>query len=356
MQILTWLTTRTRDINNKPEIRYTKPIYIMSSTQKPIGIFYEHPEWFKPLFAELERRNLPYARINAAEHRFNPADTEVPFSIVINRMSSSAYLRDHVQGIFHTTNYLTHVESLGVPVINGVNAQTIESSKSKQLTLFSRLDLPYPRTRVVNHVSQILPAALELRFPIVVKVNIGGSGAGIIRFDTREGLEQAIANNQINLGIDYTALVQEFIPARDGHIVRIETLNGKFLYSIKVYTTGESFNLCPAEICQVPDPTDPQACLVDAPKKGIRVEAYEPPTAIIEEVEKLVQAAKLDVGGIEYLVDNNGQHYFYDINALSNFVADAVNIVGFDPYKSFVDYIEQRLQLAYALEKKLALL
>jgi len=327
----------------------------MSSPQKPIGIFYEHPEWFKPLFAELERRNLPYVRINAAEHQFNPADTEVPYSIVVNRMSSSAYLRGHVQGIFHTANYLTHVESLGVPVINGVQAQTIESSKSKQLTLFASLGLPYPRTRVVNHVSQILSAALSLRFPIVIKVNIGGSGAGITRFDTREGLQQALNNNQINLGIDYSALVQEFITAHEGHIVRIETLHGKFLYAIKVYTTGESFNLCPAEICQVPDPTDAQACLTEAPKKGIRVEAYQPPAAIVEEVEKLVQTARLDVGGIEYLVDNKGQHYYYDINALSNFVADAVNIVGFDPYSYFVDYITHRLQLAYTTEKSFVL-
>ena len=27
---------------------------------RPIAILYEHPEWFKPLFAELERRDIPY--------------------------------------------------------------------------------------------------------------------------------------------------------------------------------------------------------------------------------------------------------------------------------------------------------
>ena len=29
-------------------------------------------------------------------------------------------------------------------------------------------------------------------------------------------------------------------------------------------------------------------------------------------------------------------------HALSNFVADAVNVVGFDPFAKFVDYIEER--------------
>ena len=50
------------------------------------------------------------------------------------------------------------------------------------------------------------------------------------------------------------------------------------------------------------------------------------------------------MGGIEYLInDRDGAIYFYDINALSNFVTDAVNIVGFDPTARFVDYLELRL-------------
>lgn len=28
----------------------------------PIAIYYEHPDWFKPLFAELEKRGLPLRR------------------------------------------------------------------------------------------------------------------------------------------------------------------------------------------------------------------------------------------------------------------------------------------------------
>ena len=32
----------------------------------------------------------------------------------------------------------------------------------------------------------------------------------------------------------------------------------------------------------------------------------------------------------------------YDINALSNFVADAPNVIGFDPFVRLVDYLEGR--------------
>ena len=45
--------------------------------------------------------------------------------------------------------------------------------------------------------------------------------------------------------------------------------------------------------------------------------------------------------------DRDGRHYFYDINALSNFVADAQNVVGFDPFERFVDYLEVRAGFAH---------
>jgi hypothetical protein len=83
---------------------------------------------------------------------------------------------------------------------------------------------------------------------------------------------------------------------------------------------------------------------VDAPKTGLRVEAGSPPAEIIEQVEAISRYTGLDIGGTEYLVDDrDGKHYFYDINALSNFVADAPNVIGFDPWANFVDYIEMRV-------------
>ena len=54
-------------------------------------------------------------------------------------------------------------------------------------------------------------------------------------------------------------------------------------------------------------------------------------------------AASIDVGGVEYLNDpRDGQRYYYDINALSNFVADAPRVVGFDPFARLVDYLERK--------------
>lgn len=320
----------------------------MSTTVKPIAIFHEHQEWFKPLFNELDQNEIPYIRLDASSHAFDIAAHEIPYSLFFNRMSPSAYLRNNENGIFYTLSLLAHLEAKGIPVINGYKAFQYETSKALQLSLLEKLNLPYPKSRVINHASQTIAAAEGLRYPIVVKANIGGSGAGITRFDSPEELALAVSTNQINLGIDHTALVQEYITARGGYITRVETLGGKYLYAIKVYTSGESFNLCPADICQTTSGKElvRNACAIDAPKNGMRVEAYTPPQDVIEAVEKIVQEAGIDVGGIEYMVDDrDGNLYYYDVNALSNFVADAVNVIGFNPHARLAEYLVTKAEL-----------
>jgi hypothetical protein len=312
----------------------------------PIAIYYEHPDWFKPLFAELDRRGVRYERLNAASHSYDPSERTSPYSLVFNRASPSAYLRGHGQVTFHTQSWLRHLERIGVPVVNGSECYEMETSKALQLDILEDLGLPYPKARVINDAELAGAAAQGLRFPIVVKPNIGGSGAGITRFDTAASLEDAAQSGRIDLGVDRVALVQELAPLRDGHITRVEVLNGEFLYAINVYPAEDSFNLCPADICQTTDGKELSraACAVDAQKNGMRVEQFKPPREIIREVEHIAERVNLDVGGIEYLVDDrDGRHYFYDINALSNFVADGRNVVGFDPFERLVDYLVARV-------------
>ena len=312
-----------------------------------LAVYYEHPDWFRPLFAELDRRAVPYVALDATRHGYDPSENESPYAVVFNRMSPSAYLRGHGHGIFYTLPFLNHLENLGTRVINGQKAFEVEISKARQVSLLESLNLPYPKSRVINSASLAVGASEGLRFPILVKANVGGSGAGIVRFDSRESLISAAANGRIDLGVDQTALVQEFIPPRNGHITRVETLGGKYLYAIKVFTTGDTFNLCPADICQTTDGVEltRAACPVDAPRSGLRVEAFTPPAEAIRAVERIVRAAQIDVGGVEYIVDDrDGSLLFYDINALSNFVADATRVVGFDPHARLVDFLREEVE------------
>lgn len=320
----------------------------MRETERKIAVYYEHPEWFRPLFAELEKRGLPFEKIDAAEDFYDPNGTK-DYALFFNRMSASAYLRGHGQAIFYTRGLLASLEQKGARVINGYDAFQIEISKALQAALFDSLGVKYPNTRVVNSPKKTVEAARDLQFPIVVKPNIGGRGAGIIKFDSIEELQTAVDENLIDLGIDSTALVQEFAAKRGGFITRVETLGGKFLYAIKIYPKEESFNLCPAEVCQIEDQKSLSAsgemCIADAPKSGLQIERYEPSGEIIETVERIVAAAKIDVGGVEFLIDDDtGDALFYDINALSNFVADAANLIGFDPHEKLVDFLQEEIE------------
>jgi hypothetical protein len=315
------------------------------TAQRPLAIYYEHPDWFRPLFAELDRRGTPYVRLDAARHRFDATDGRPPYALVFNRMSPSAYLRGHGNAIFYTLHYLAFLQGHGVPVVNGYEAYVTETSKALQLALLRDLGLPAPRARVINHASQAAEAAEGLRFPVVVKPNIGGSGAGVRRFESPRELAAAAEGGQLDLGIDQTAVVQEYIPADEQRMVRVEVLDGRYLYAIRIYTPGDSFNLCPADVCQTVGGAElaRSACAVDAPKNNLRVEGYTPPPEVVAQVERIMQAAGIDVGGVEYMIDaRDGALYYYDVNALSNFVADAPRVVGFDPFARLVDYLEAR--------------
>ena len=301
---------------------------------KPVGILYEHPLWFEPLFAELDRRGVAYEKLYAGELVFDPGERAIPYSLLVNRMSPSAWTRGHARAIFHTLHYLAYLDEIGADVLNGHAAFQLEISKARQCALFARLGLRFPAARVINDPSQAVAAAAGLSFPVLVKPNVGGSGAGIRSFSSPDELADAAANGGVGLGLDGTALVQEQLPAEEESIVRIEILGGEFLYAIRLRLVPGSFNLCPADYCELPGIAD------GVSGRGLPIERFDPPAEIVEDAKRIVAAAGMDLGGVEYLVSaRDGLPYFYDVNVLSNFVANAPNVVGFDPFVDLVDLI-----------------
>ena len=49
--------------------------------------------------------------------------------------------------------------------------------------------------------------------------------------------------------------------------------------------------------------------------------------------ERIARAAGLDLGSVEVVIDDrDGTPRFYDINAMSNFAANPLNVLGWDPH------------------------
>jgi glutathione synthase/RimK-type ligase-like ATP-grasp enzyme len=215
-----------------------------------------------------------------------------------------------------------------VAVVNGAQAYEYEISKVRQLDLFQRVGARVPRTKVVNRAELAVKAAEGMTFPVLVKPNCGGAGSGVQRFDTAR--ELAAKASTLEFGCDHTALVQELIPSRDGCCYRVEVLDGQVLYCVRIQRDGTGYNLCPADVCESAAKPVFARC---EPEREAAVTA--------------VAAARrggLDVCGVEYMIDHRtGEPVFYDLNALSNFVANAEQVVGFNPHKAFVEYLGRRL-------------
>ncbi|MEM8996405.1 MAG: hypothetical protein AAGF23_16580 [Acidobacteriota bacterium] len=316
------------------------------SRDAEIAILYEHPTWFKPLFAELDRRGLSYDAIRADRLVADPA---APWPgrhrVVLNRMSPSAWSRGGAGAVFFTRRVLEHLEAAGAEVWNGTAAWDLDLSKSSQQRLVEGLGLRMPKTRVVLSADQLPGASDDLVFPLLVKPNIGGNGLGVTRVDSRTELEQRVADGSLETGPDGVYLLQEYHPPKGGAVTRVETLAGRVLYAIRVHLGDTtSFNLCPANMgCTLDRRPAGAAGPGHATESGTRIEAVDLPREIVDEVERIARAGQLDVGGVEFLEsERDGHRYYYDVNAMSNFIADPVTVLGFDPTAELVDALEGR--------------
>ncbi len=292
-----------------------------------LAILYEHPTWFAPLFEALSRRGVDYAAIVAGDHIFDPADTRPPAPVVLNRVAMSSPLREAEHPVFYAQALFDHWAGAGARVLNGTPALQVDASKARQISLIRRLGLLAPETRVVHRRADLARAARGLRFPVVVKADVGGAGAGIVRYDSPDALAEAADAGATPMGVNGVALAQEYAPRRHGRITRIETLAGRFLYAIDIASDGQTFDLCPADAR-------------DAGRPPVAITRADPPANLIAAAEAIARAARLDLGGVEYLIDDrDGTARFFDINALSNFVSRPLEILGWDPHERLVDFL-----------------
>jgi glutathione synthase/RimK-type ligase-like ATP-grasp enzyme len=299
-----------------------------------LAILYEHPSWFEPLFAALDRRGIAFEKIRVGDHHFDPGSTAPPAPVVLSRVAMSDFLREPHHPIFYAAALLDHWRRCGATVFNGADVIAIDSSKARQLSLIGGLGLAVPETRVVHRAQDLLKASEGMGFPLLVKPNIGGSGSGIVRYSSRSELEQSVIEGSVPRSIDEVLLLQDYVPPRGGTILRIETLGGRFLYALEVQSGGDSFDLCPAD-----------ACVAQPGRAAIAMRAVTPAAEIVQAAEAIARQVGLDVGGVELVVDDrDGTPRFYDINALSNFVANPLEILGWDPHERLIDALEEAIK------------
>jgi glutathione synthase/RimK-type ligase-like ATP-grasp enzyme len=304
-------------------------------------VLYEHPEWQKPLFAAPTRRGIGFAAVDVSAAAFT--NTEPPAApLYFNQASPSAYLRGHTRAVPLALAFMRSLEIMGARVLNGADVFALELSKSPQATLLHRLGIDTPHSVTFNDVGAL--RAQDIAWPALLKPDQGGSGARIQVVESLAHIEEIFARDPAIWLPDNLFLLQELVPHDpDQGIVRLEFLGGDLLYAMRVKTQGR-FNLCPSPVCN-PDEGE-GVCEVPGPVAAPPVEfsAYHGvPQEAVDTAKRIVRAAKLDVGGIEYLESPDGRRVFYDINANSNLRPSVAAAFGFDPFERVVDFLELQL-------------
>jgi glutathione synthase/RimK-type ligase-like ATP-grasp enzyme len=317
----------------------------MTSTPDLI-VLHEHPEWQKPLFAALERRGVSFAPFDVTRAAFSNVE-EPRAPLYFNQASPSAYLRGQTRAVPLALAYLRSLELLGARVLNGADVFALELSKSAQATLLRTLGIDCPRSITFNDVSALRQYVGDLQWPALLKPDQGGSGARIQVVDSLAKVEEIFRADPAVWLPDNLFLLQEYLPHDpEQGIVRLEFLGGELLYAMRVKTHGR-FNLCPSPVCN-PDEGAGACAVPEDPGVDAAPVEFVPypdvPLDAVDTAKRIVRAARLDVGGIEYLETDDGRRVFYDINANSNLRPAVAAAFGFDPFERVVDFLVGQLQ------------
>lgn len=307
-------------------------------------VLHEHPEWQKPLFSALARRGVSFAPLDLTRGAF--ANVDVPAArVYFNQASPSAYVRGNTRAVPFAMALMRTLATRGARVLNGADVFALELSKSAQATLLHTLGIDTPWSLTFNDVSALRAYADAVRWPALLKPDQGGSGARIQVVNSFEEIDRLFAADPDLWLPDNLFLLQEYLPHDpEQGIIRLEFLGGELLYAMRVKTHGR-FNLCPSPVC---NPDDGEGiCEVPQPVAAAPVEFYpfpEVPRDAVDTARRIVAAARLDVGGIEYLETPDGRRVFYDINANSNLRPSVAAAFGFDPFERVVDFLETCLR------------
>jgi glutathione synthase/RimK-type ligase-like ATP-grasp enzyme len=310
-------------------------------------VIHEHPEWQKPLFAALERRGVSFEPFDVTRAAFDNVDPPRA-RLYFNQASPSAYLRGNTRAVPLALAYMRSLECKGARVLNGSAVFSLELSKSTQATLLHGLGIDTPRSITFNDVSALNDRVHAITFPALLKPDQGGSGARIQVVDSLTQVQEIFDRDPSIWQPDHLFLLQELLPHDpEQGIIRLEFLGGELLYAMRVKTHGQ-FNLCPSPVCNPEDGEGGGACAVPespAPLRPVEFFPYfDAPPDAIETARRIVRAAGLDVGGIEYLETTDGRRVFYDINANSNLRPSVAAAWGFDPFERVVDYLTKQIR------------
>lgn len=303
---------------------------------KQVYVLHENEEWVLPLRKAFDELSIPYSEVHLDKGWFDLASAP-PEGVFYNRMSASSHTRGHRYAPELTGAYLSWLESWGRRVVNNSRAIQLEVSKVLQYQCLKAEGIPTPRTLAAVGQEPLLEAGRQMQGSFITKHNRAGKGLGVRLFHAFPEFEAYVTGEEFDPSIDGITLVQQYIKAPQPFITRMEFIGGRFYYAVRV-DTSDGFELCPADACQIGD----RNCPIDGSAKFQILQDFE--SDLIPAYERLLAKNGIEVAGIEFIVDEEGNPYAYDINTNTNYNPEAEAKTEFAGMKQIARFLGSQLQ------------
>jgi glutathione synthase/RimK-type ligase-like ATP-grasp enzyme len=286
--------------------------------QPRIFVLHENTPWVEPLRRELVAIDAPFSEW-FLDRGLVDLTSPPPEGIFYNRMSASSHTRGHRYAPEHTAAVLAWLTRHGCTIVNGERALQLEISKVAQYESLAKFGIETPATIAVIGREHIGAAAERIGYPVILKHNRAGKGLGVKLIYSPAALEEHRASDAFEESVDGIMLVQRYIKASAPFITRVEFIGGQLLYAVRV-DTSQGFELCPADACRIEEAS--AACpAVAASDKFQILSRFE--HALVPAWQSFLAANDIGVAGIEFIEDEQGRPYTYDVNTNTNYNPDA---------------------------------
>ena len=272
-----------------------------------ISILTDVPEWVRPLVSLLESRGT-------SVHVTDDPEEIVANGLTVNRVSALLAERDKARAD-RITHSLQAWEAEGRSVVNGSLCFQIGYSKLAQAKLFTECGVLTPQTYPAVPGGRAIQGKA-----VLLKPPAGGFGRGIRRLEDGEPAPDGLFSR------DEGWIEQELLTAADGCVHRVEVLGSDVLYEARSPVQADQFNYCLAH---------PESDVTLWPPRDIAPK-------VTESVKKILRAAKMELGAVEYLLDEEDNPIFIDLNPVSSFHPGATAVLGRDPLDATASYLVHR--------------
>jgi hypothetical protein len=275
-----------------------------------VHVLHENPDWFAPLGAALDAAGVPWEQWLLGDGMLD-LDGSPPDGVFWSRLSASSHTRGHPYAKDHARGVLGWLESRGRRVVNGRRALELEVSKVAQLTALRAAGFDVPHTLAVAGAADLSAAAGKLPVPFISKHNQGGKGLGVRLFSSHDEFDAYVKSPEYQAPVDGITLLQEYLPAAQPFITRVEIVGGAFVYAITADTGRGGFELCPADACAADG--------VSASLFALR-EGFDHP--IIPRYLEFARLHGVEIAGFEFIETTDGRMVTYDVNTTTNYNAE----------------------------------